>query len=103
MSILDRALITSGIKLEIIRLTRMPDRVRAAGVAIRIGRCVYDIRAGCGQRVDIRRRRVADDVGEGMILFDNDDNVVVRRRLCVRFRNKASGQQSARDRNDVSY
>ena len=76
MTVLNRSLITARIELEIIRLTRMPDRVRATGVALRIGRRVDDIRSRGGQRIDIRRGRVSDDVAEGMILLNHDDDVI---------------------------
>src|ERR1700730_10578833 len=79
MSVLDRALITSGIKLEIIWLTRMPHRVRSGRVALRIGGSIDDVCAGGGKCVDVWRGRTSDDVGIRMILLDHNHDVVERR------------------------
>jgi hypothetical protein len=84
MPVLNRSLVTSGIELEIIWLARVPDRVRAARVALRICRRVYNVRAGICQRIKIRGSRIPDDVAKGMVLFDHHHDVIKSRLLRLR-------------------
>ena len=70
----------------------MPHRVGAGGIALRISRCVDDVRARGRQRVDVRCPGISNDVAEGMIFFDYHYDVIERRRLRLGFGQKANGR-----------
>src|SRR4029077_3069531 len=82
MTVLERSLVAPRIKLQVVRLAGMSHGVRSGNDRSGIrGRIVDNVRAAGRQRIDVRRRRITDYLTKGMILFDDDNNVIKSRLL----------------------